>query len=267
MKSVFKVLSIFMLIAVLNSCQNEEEQLIPNESSSDVVNTLTKEDSELSARSSNICNFDIITANRSNIVRIGEVKTFTVSNNVPNNVSFKWSVIDGAGIQILGSTTSRTFTIKINSGFRVGAIRLETNYSGNCNLEFSIYLNGSFNSCSSVITPPTPSPIYSNFRPPVPDGYFKDNLGSNYICVGTIANELSVPYEPCTTYNWSISPAGNDTAIIYPSRNNATVIVKKAGIYKVNLTTSNRNGTRYEQFILRAENCDTTPGGGGFGGF
>lgn len=261
MKTIFKVLSIFILVATIYACQNEGEELISNDAS---LKTTNKVDDTTANRVADICDFNIVTANNSYIVGIGETKTFTVSNNVPSSTQFNWSVLNGNGIQIIGSTTSRSFTVRFNTGFTGGAIRLETNYSGNCNKEFSVYLRGR-NNCSNIVTPPAPAPILSDFLQPYPQGYVPNNLGFNYICTTTVANILFVNAEPCVTYTWSISPGGFD-ARIQPSftGNEALVTINRAGRYVVTLTARNSIGTRTEQYILYAENCNTG-GGGGFG--
>lgn len=262
MKKYFNLLSIFTFILIITSCNNNNENLIPKEKAA-TETISTKQSNILSSRTSDICDFEIITANKSNIVSIGETKTFTVSDNVPLSTTLNWSIISGTNIEIIGSTNSRTFTVRFNSGFTIGAIRLETNYSGNCNLEFSVYLTGTYIDCNKINTPPVPSPIYSDFGSPVPLNYIQDNLGDNYICTTTINNTLSVPYEPCTSYSWSISPAGTQGKI-FPSLNTAIVTVSQPGTYTVTLTTTNNVGTRIEIFKLYAEDCNTNGGGFGF---
>ncbi|CAM1354240.1 hypothetical protein [Tenacibaculum ascidiaceicola] len=267
MKTNFKNFAFILLFSIfLFSCQTEES--IGDELPLNAVEKLKDEKiispNEVSSRTTNICDFKITTANNSNLVSIGETKTFTVSDNVPLSTTLSWSVLSGENIDIIGSTNSRSFTVHFNSGFTIGAIRLETNYSGGCNLEFSVYLESPYvPNCNNVITPPFPYPIYSTFGSPVPSNYEKDNLGSNYICTTTINNELSVPYERCASYNWQISPGGNQGKV-FPSGNSAIVTVSQPGTYTVTLTTTNVAGSRVEKFILYAEDCDGGIGSGGF---
>ncbi|WP_299676175.1 hypothetical protein [uncultured Tenacibaculum sp.] len=256
MKTILRLLSIFILVTTINACQNEGEELITNETTS------TSKQVESGIFNRDICDFNIVTANDSYAVNIGETKTFTVSNNVPTSTRFKWSVIRGAGIQVIGSSTSRSFTVKFNLGFNGGSIRLETNYSGNCNKEFDVSLV----SCSKITTPPSQTPILSDFLQPYPQGYVPNNLGNNYICTKTVANILYVPLERCVNYSWSISPGGFD-ANIQPSFNGseALVNINKPGTYVVTLRRSNSAGSNIEKYTLYAQDCNTGGGGGGFG--
>ena len=122
MKKILKVLPIFILTIILTSCEDEDATL--NNS-----NAL-----------SGICSYFITSDNESNLVEIGETKTFSISDEVPDTTDLKWSIIEGTNIEIVGSTTSRSFTVKINDGFTKGKIRIETNYQSDCVKEFSVEL-------------------------------------------------------------------------------------------------------------------------------
>lgn len=174
-----------------------------------------------------------------------------------------WTVESG-NIQIIGSSTGSSVRLRFLSNFTTGSVMVKINNPGastDCDVVLNFYKVGFDPSCPN--TGPSAVPIFSQFGSPTPPGYQEGNLGSNSLCINTIANRLSIPFDPCvTSYSWTISPSGINVADIFPEDNGnaATVIVKQAGNYTVTLVTSNANGTRIEVFGLTAENCN----GGGF---
>ncbi|WP_394747588.1 hypothetical protein [Spongiimicrobium salis] len=256
MKKAVKILSIFSLVFIFLSCEKETEEPIP------LVQENPKAVSLTVRSQTGVC--PDIQGDPSPIQFIGETRTYTVNTSSPK----QWSVVSG-NFQILGSSTQNSVTVQFNSGFTGGILRVFINNPGgqtDCTIDLDIFAQGGgpiIVDCSNP-GPPTPSPIFSDFAPPVPAGYVMNNLGGNEICTTTIANILSVPFDPCDTYTWSISPSGPGIAFIAPSGNEAVVGISQPGRYRVILVTSNNSGSRTELFLLNASNCDGPGGGGGF---
>ncbi len=253
MNSIFKFLGVLLCSLLLVSCETNEEELLQN-GSEQVVDLKSK---QIIVARQNDCTISINNANP--IATAGETRTFTVSHTISGNPSIQWSILNGAYTQILGSTTSSTFTVRFNAGFEEATIRVVVDGNSNdCDLRMTVTSIGG-DPCPN---PPTPAPIYSEFGTPVPAGYIQGNLGSNQICTTTINNMLSVPFDSCDSYSWSISPGGNQGGV-FPSGNSAVVIINTPGTYRVTLVTSNDKGSRTELFLLYAQNCNGL-GGGGF---
>ncbi len=254
MNEIFKYCSIIFLFLVVVSCETEEDTSMDENSEISIIKN--EKGIVLTKGSGCPISFD----NPNPVSFIGETRTFTVSSTISPNAIIQWSIESGVGMQIIGSSTNNSVTVQFNQGFRGGTVNVFVNNSGgliDCDQDLIIYTVGGGEICPSG--PPTPQPIYSEFMTPVPPEYVTGNLGSNYICTTTINNELSVPFETCVNYSWSITPitpSGENIAFIYPTLNKAIVGVKKTGRYRVILVTSNSNGQRIEQFILIAENCN-----------
>ncbi|TXN36976.1 hypothetical protein FVB32_01430 [Flagellimonas hymeniacidonis] len=175
-----------------------------------------------------------------------------------------WTVESG-NIQIIGSSVGSSVRLRFLSNFTTGSVMVKINNPGastDCDVVLNLYKVGFDPNCPN--TGPSAVPIFSQFGSPTPPGYQEGNLGSNSLCVNTIANRLSIPFDPCvSSYSWTINPSGINVADIFPEDNGnaATVIIKNAGNYTVTLVTSNANGTRIEVFGLNAVNCNS---GGGF---
>ncbi len=186
------------------------------------------------------------------VVEVGNEKSFEVTHSGGTSTPITWSIVSGA-MQIIGANNQNVVKVRFLSGFNQGTLRVVVN---GCDLRYTMKIGD--------IPPPDPTcklkplPIYSDFGAPVPDGYITGNLGSNVICTTTINNELSVPYNPCASYKWTISNGGG----IFPSVNTAIVTVSQPGTYRVVLETTTTTGVTRELFVLYARNCDQ---GGGFG--
>ena len=254
MKKTIKSLSIIFFILIAISCNQNNENIIPQKEK--LIDTNSKKQIIEFSRTTNDCG-SVLIDNPFSPIQIGQTRTWTVNDF---SSFYQWSVLSGSGIQIIGDSNLKSFRLKFSQGFTTGVIRVLFN---NCEVSITIVRGGYNIICSTITTTPTPSPVYSDFGSPVPSNYIKDNLGQNYICTKTINNTLSVPYEPCTNYSWSISPAGTQGKI-FPSLNNAIVTVSQVGTYTVTLTTTNSVGTRIEQFKLYAQDCNTVGGGLGF---
>ncbi len=247
MKFFLKSLPFFLISLMFFSCEKEILE--------DSTVNITKEDTF--QKSSSSCS---ISVDNEGAISIGSERVFSVTHDQGDNESISWSVFSGLGMQVIGSSNQSDFRVRFLNGFNQGVIRVVV---GDCDLRITVNKNTGINNggCNRL---PTPAPIYSQFLTPVPSGYIEGNLGGNYLCTGTIANELSVPFDSCATYSWSITPAGS-SAGIYPSGNSAIVVANHVGRYRVTLITRTDAGQRTEQFLIYAENCDG--GGIGIGGF
>lgn len=251
MKTNFKNFAFIFLFSIfIFSCQTEES--IGDELPQKALEKLKKE-STLASKSGSCSYIDV--DNESKLYR-GEYRIYTV---VENYSSYQWSIDSGSNVQIIGASNQKSVTLYFSQGFNQAVIKV---LFGNCDERLTLTDSRFDCDCNVYPTPPLAYPIYSQFGSPVPSGYLEGNLGSNYICTTTINNELSVPYEKCASYDWQISPGGNQGKV-FPSGNSAIVTVSQPGTYTVTLTTTNVVGSRVEKFILYAENCNT--GGGGIG--
>lgn len=252
MKTNFKNFAFILLFSIfLFSCQTEEP--FGNELPQNAVEKL-KDENTLVSKSGNCSYIDV--DNESKLYR-GEYRTYTV---VENHSSYQWYIQSGNNVQIIGASNQKSVTLYFTQAFTQAEIKV---VFGDCDERFTLTDARLDCDCSVYPTPPLAYPIYSQFGSPVPSGYSEGNLGSNYICTTTINNELSVPYERCASYNWQISPGGNQGKV-FPSGNSAIVTVSQPGTYTVTLTTTNVAGSRVEKFILYAEDCDGGIGSGGF---
>jgi len=248
-----KLIYLFGIIALSISCEQESVDEIPN-----------SQEVDFNQKSSTSCNIS-----GPEIVEPDSFATYVISGVPPAGGLYGFEPRDFRVWRISGTTDRDVngniiVNLYFGSTFTCGTFTaFFSNNSGfQCRLSISISTADNINNCDCKNEPPSPETINSQFATPVPNEYIPGNLGQNYICTGTVNNTLSVPFEACTDYSWSISPSGNNAGFIYPSVNEATVGVKQPGRYNVILTTSNENGKRTEQFILFAENCNNLDGGG-----
>ncbi|MEO0570772.1 MAG: hypothetical protein AAF039_03635 [Bacteroidota bacterium] len=242
-------LGIGMLFLIIMSCNPIEEDSILKENSTDVneMNFIP-----LQNGGNDIC--VTISGNAAPIQFNGEERLFTASSS--QNFSIVWSAVSNA--QIIGSNSNETVRIRfINRN--IGATFEAVIDGGRCIETINI---GRFGLNCPAGTP-SPGAIYSQFGTPHAPGYVEGNLGSNPICVNTINNQLSVHFDECYSYEWSITPSGPNIAEIFPEdRGNAAFVgVKIPGRYTVRLRTTNiSGGSQLDTFILNAVSCN------GFGG-
>ncbi|RKF05038.1 hypothetical protein C8N26_0437 [Tenacibaculum lutimaris] len=244
MKTNFKNFAFIVLSSIfLFSCQTEDSI---DDMSPKIKTEKSKDESNLVSRSG-VCSY--IEVDNESKDYIGQYRTYTV---VENHSTYQWSIENGNSVQIVGASNQKSVTLYFSTGFSQAEIRV---VFGDCDERFTLTDTRCNVDCVNYPTRPLAYPVYSTFGSPVPNNYEKDRLGSNYICTTTINNELSVPFERCASYNWSITPAGN-LGKVFPSHNSAIVAVTQPGTYTVTLTTTNVVGSRVEKFILYAEDCN-----------
>ena len=148
-----------------------------------------------------------ISGNAAPIQFNSEERLYTASSS--QSFSIRWSAVSNA--QIIGSNSSSTVRI----GFinrNLGATFEAIIDGGRCVETINI---GRFGLGCSAGTP-SPGTIFSQFGAPNAPGYVEGNLGSNPICINTIDNRLSVIFDECYSYEWSITPSGPNVAEIFP---------------------------------------------------
>ncbi|WP_281990567.1 hypothetical protein [Aquimarina aggregata] len=242
------------------SCEKDNQEIIDK----DLILIEENSSEEFANKSSSNCSLSGPT-----IVTPGRVEEYTFNRGSlwgGFSIAINGSHLpeDSPFVESVSLTETPTTLVKVKFRFLPSFTCATINLSLNNGCRSDIMVRADPADCNCNNQPPTPAAINSQFGSPVPSEYIQGNLGQNYICTNTINNTLSVPFDECSEYSWSISPSGNNTGFIFPSAHTATVSVKKPGRYTVLLTTTNGNGQRFEQFELIAESCNSIGGGFGF---
>ncbi len=243
-------LRVVFIFFILISCETEVLQSDTVSESSTDINAVS-----LSAQGgiSDLC--VEISGNGNPIGFNGEQRTYVASSD--ESFSIQWEA--GANTQIIGSSTSPTVTIGFLNRNADANFRAIVD-GGRC---VEIINISKFQSTCPLGTP-TVSAIFAKFSINTAPGYVEGNLGSNPICVNSIANELSVEFSDCYTYEWSITPSGPNKGTLRSISGGNKVLVQTAstGAYTVRLRTiNNSDGSRkIDTYLLDAVECN------GFGG-
>lgn len=255
-KTIIKFLNIVIIAIAFIACEVEKEDLIVEDNSfeSSISENTTFNNSNNNTRVNNTIQDCVISGDLQSPVQfIGETRTYTVSHPFNSNTPIIWSIINGSnGMQVIGSSTGDSYTIRFTASFTGGVIRV---VSGNCDLRLTINVTGGgiVNDCANTV-PDRPGQI--DF-----DAFLGSKPSENAdFCVNTRANILAISSVECAeSYIWSITPTVFGTQL-QPNPSNglsATLKVTQPGNYVVSVRAVNANGqaSQTRSISLTAEQC------------